>query len=167
MKSSMADGREVYENDVAVRLLQRQGCVDSSGGATRATFGAEECEDASLAATTGSAGARGTEAGKSFKERFWSGSSVDKFSGSGAHTSDDVGGLRHLAVGEDADLQRGGTNQFDGVDGAAGILRGNINDNDFGARFLQLADDGVGWSDGKSNMTEYRTSELRLFQTTF
>ena len=76
--------------------------------------------------------------------------SIEVFARAGAHAGDDVGRLRHFAVGEDGNLQGRGANQFDGVDGALRIVRGNVDDDDFGARILKLAQNRVGGADGKS-----------------
>ena len=57
MKRGVTDGSKVDQNDVAVRLLQRDGSVDSGGGATGASLGAEEREDPGLAGATESASA--------------------------------------------------------------------------------------------------------------
>ncbi len=74
--------------------------------------------------------------------------------------------MRHVAVGEDADLLGGGANQLDGANGALGILRGNVDDHDFGAGILKLAENRVGGASRKTDMAEYRLSEARRFQTT-
>ena len=70
------------------------------------------------------------------------------------------------AAGEDANLLGRGANQFDGADGALSIMRGNVNNDYFGARILQLAEDRIGRSGGKSDMAEYCLGQARRFQTT-
>src|SRR5580658_985534 len=141
MQRSVADGSKVYENDIAVRLLQCHGSIDGSRGATRAALGAEKSKYASLARAPEIAGARRTEARERFEQSFVTTGMVDVLAGAGAHAGNNAGGLRHLAVGKNANLLRGGANQFDGMDGALGVLRGNVDDDNFGARLLQLAED--------------------------
>ena len=75
------------------------------------------------------------------------------------------GGLRHLAVGEDGNLLRGGVNQFDGVNGALRIARGNIHDHNFGARVLNLAENGVGRPHGKAHLAEHGAAQPCRLQT--
>jgi hypothetical protein len=72
----------------------------------------------------------------------------------------------HPAVGKDGDLLSGGANQFDGTNSALGIVRWNVDNYYFRARILQLTEDGIGRSSGKSEMAEYGLPEARRFQTT-
>ena len=46
-----------------------------------------------------------------------------------------------------------------------GILRGDVDDDNFRARILQLAKDGVGGSGGKPDVAENSLSQARRFQT--
>jgi len=89
---------------------------------------------------------------------------IQILSGAGAHASDDHRGLRHLAVGENRDLLGGGADQFNRADGALRILRCDIDDDDFGAGILQLAENLIGRPDGKSDMAENRGSQPRRLQ---
>ncbi len=68
MQRSVANGREVDENDIAMRLLQRDGGIDGGRGAACAALGAEEREYPRFARAAEAASARGTEAGKSFEQ---------------------------------------------------------------------------------------------------
>src|SRR5271165_2251813 len=156
MKRGVADGSEVDENNVAVRLLQGHGSIDCGSGAARAALGAEESKYAGLARAPEIAGAGRTEASERFGQSLWATGMVDILAGAGAHAGDNVGGPRHFAVGEDADLLGGGANQFDGMDGALGVLRGNVDDHYFGARILELAENRIGRSSGKADMAEHR-----------
>jgi hypothetical protein len=90
---------------------------------------------------------------------------VDVFAGAGAHAGHNTGRLRHLAVGENGDLQGSCADEFDGADGALRVLARNVNHDDFGPRILQLAQNGVGWSRGKYGAAEYRFAQARRFQT--
>ena len=149
-----------------MRLLQRHCGIDRGRGAARAALGAEEREYPRFARAAEAASAGGTEAGERFEQGLGPGGMIQIFARAGTHAGHDAGRMRHVAVGEDADLLGGGANQFDGANGALGILRGNVDDHDFGARILQLAENRVGGSGRKSNMAEHRLSQARRFQTT-
>ena len=90
---------------------------------------------------------------------------IQIFASAGAHAGNDAGGLGHLAIGEDGNLLRSSANQFDGVDGALGVVRGYVDDDNFRARILKLAEDGIGWSSGKPDVAKHRLSQARRFQT--
>ena len=130
------------------------GGVDGGRGASRASLGAEERKYFGFAYAAETSGAGGTEAGQSLEQRFGTGRVIEIFAGAGAHAGNDAGGLRHFAIGEDGNLLSGGANQFDGMDSALRVLRGNVDDDDFGARILELAKDGVGGYGGKPDVTE-------------
>src|SRR6266568_369775 len=123
MKRCVADGSKVDEHDIAVRLLQGEGGIDGGGGAAGTSLGAEESKYAGLACASKSASAGGTEAGESFEQGVGSGGVIEIFAGAGAHAGDDVGRLRHRAIGEDANLLCSGADQFDGADSALGVMR--------------------------------------------
>ena len=165
MKRGVADGSKVDENHIAVRLLQRYRGIDCGGGASRASLGTEVGKYAGLARASESAGAGRTEAGESFEQRFGASRMIEIFSGAGAHAGNNTGGMCHLAVGEDGNLLSGGANQFDGTNGALGVTRGNVDDDDFGTRILKLAEDGVGGAGGKAVVAEHRLSQATRFQT--
>ena len=88
---------------------------------------------------------------------------IEVFSGSGAHAGDDGRGLLHVAVGKDGELQSVGLNQLDGFDGALRILGRDVDDDDFGAQILNLAQDGVGGSGGKADVAEYDPTQAGCF----
>src|SRR5436305_12109569 len=125
MKRGVADGSKVHQHDIAMSLLQCDGSVDGGGGATSASFGAEEREDPGLAGASESACARGTEAGKGFEQGFGPGEVVQILAGAGAHAGHDPGRIRHVAVGKDGNLLGGGADQFDGTDRTLSIFCGN------------------------------------------
>jgi hypothetical protein len=128
-------------------------------------FGAEEGKYPSFACASESASAGGTEAGEGLEQGLGAGGVIKILAGAGAHAGNYGGGVGHLAVGEDANLLSGGANEFDGADGALGVVR-NVDDHYFGARILKLSEDGVGRSGGKPDVTEHRLSQARRFQTT-
>src|SRR5580700_9474622 len=138
MQRGVTDGRKVDQYNIAVSLLQCNGGIDGGGGASGSAFCAEKSEYASFAATARSPRTGGTESRKRFEQGVVATGVVNVLPGAGTHAGDDVSGLRHFAIGEDGDLGRG-TNQFDGVDGALRVLRRNMHDDNFGARFLKLA----------------------------
>ena len=90
---------------------------------------------------------------------------IEILASAGAHAGDDASGMGHVAVGENANLLRGGANQFNGADGALRILCGNIDDDNFRARILNLAQNGVGRSGGKPDMAEDGLSQACGFET--
>ncbi len=110
MKRGMADGGEVHENDITVRLLQRESRIDCGRGCSRASFGTEESKDASFAGATAGARTSGTEAGKSLEQSVGTGRVVQIFAGARSHARDDCAGLSQIAVGEGSNLQSGGAN---------------------------------------------------------
>ena len=46
MKRGVTNGSEIEQDDVSMCLLKGESSVYRSGGASRAAFGAQECEDA-------------------------------------------------------------------------------------------------------------------------
>src|ERR1700722_62057 len=145
--------------------LQRDRSIDGGGGAASASFGAEKSKNASLSGASRSARATRREAGQSLKQSVGSSRIVDVFPGAGPHAGDDAGGMRHLAVGKDGNLQRSGANEFDGANGALGIVLRNVNDDNFGARILKLAENCVGGANRKSDVAEDRPAQACRFQT--
>src|ERR1700730_2851447 len=107
----------------------------------------------------------GTEAGQGFEQGLGTGGTVQIFTCAGAHAGHDTGGPGHLAIGEDGNLLRSSANQFDGVDGALGVVRRYVNDYNFRARILKLAEDGIGWPSGKTDVAKHRLAQARGFQT--
>ncbi len=110
MQLGVADGSKVHQNHVAVGLLQRNRGVDRGGSSAGASLGAEKSKDAGLARASASAGAVGTETGKSFEQSLGAGVVIQIFPGSGAHAGHDGGGLLHVAVGKNGELQGIGLN---------------------------------------------------------
>src|ERR1700722_7126970 len=165
MKRGVANGSEVNQNYISMRMLQRHGGVDCGGGASGASFGASECKFWSLARAPETAGAGGTEASQSFEQRVGTGGVIEIFAGTCPHAGHDVDRAGHFAVGEDGNLLGGCANQFDGMDGALRVLRGNVDDDHFGARILKLTQNGVGGSGGKPGMAEHNLAQARRFQT--
>ena len=150
MELGVADGSEIHQDHAAVGLLQGDGGVDGGGGRARASLGAEKGKDAGLARAAASAGAVGTETGQGFEKSFGAGAVIQIFTGPGAHAGHNGGGLLHGSVGKDGELEGVGLNQFDGFDGALRILGRDIDDDDFGAQVLNLAQDGIGGSGEES-----------------
>src|SRR6202158_718331 len=107
MKRGVTDGSKVDENDVAMRLLQRQSGIDGGGGASRASLGAQESKHPRLAYATESAGAGRTEAGERFEQRLRTGGVIEIFACAGAHAGNDGGGWKYPAVREVENLLTG------------------------------------------------------------
>src|SRR5579859_3532211 len=77
MERGVADGGEVDEYDIAMRLLQGERGIDGGGGGSGAAFGAEEGEDSGFVAAAGGAGARGAVARECFEQSVRSGRAVE------------------------------------------------------------------------------------------
>ncbi len=73
--------------------------------------------------------------------------------------------MGHLAVGKNSDLKGGVANQFDGSDGASWILWRDVDDDNFSAGLLNLAENCVGRTHRKAGMTENGMAQARSFQT--
>ena len=135
-----------------MRLLKSDRGIDRSGGTSGTALGAEERKDSCFAGASGSSCAAGAESSESLEQGLRAGGIFQIFTCTRAHAGHNVRRMSHFAVGEDGDLQGGGANQFDGVNGALRILRWNVDNHDFGARVLQLSKNGIRRPDGKSDM---------------
>ena len=155
MKLGVADGRKIHQNHIAVRLLQSYGGIDRGCSGSRPALGTEKSEDASFARASTSASAVGTETCQGFEKGFGASAVIQVFAGPGAHAGHNRGGLLHAAVGENRQLQGIGLNEFDRADGRLRILRRDIDDDDFGAQILNLAEDGVSGAGRKADIAEH------------
>src|SRR5271166_122398 len=164
MELSVTDGSEIHEHNIAVGFLQSNRGVNGCGSGSSAAFGAEEGKDASFAGAASGAGAIGAETGQSLEQRVGAGAVVEVFSGTRSHGSHDGGGLGHAAIGEDAELQGVGLQQFDGFDGALRIVRRDINQNDLGAQVLNVAENRVGRSRRKTGKAADHASQPGGFE---
>src|SRR5579871_41956 len=165
MKSGVADGSKIQEHDIAVGLLQGQCSIDCGRGAPGASLGAQESEDSRPARRTRRMTAGRAIAGERLQQRLRAPRLIQILPCAGAHGRDNVGGLRHLAVGEDGNLLRGSPNELDGTDGRLRVLRGNVDDYDFSARLLKRSENRVGRTRRKANMMEDRAPQARFLQT--
>src|SRR5271155_1091715 len=164
MELGVADGGEIHQNDVAVRLLQGEGGIDGGRGGASASLGTEKGKDAGFAHAPAGTGAIGAEPGQGFEQSLKSSALVEVFAGSGAHAGHDGGGLLHGAVSEDSQLEGVGLNEFDGFDGGLRVRGTDINDDDFGAQVLNLAEDGVGASGREADVAEHHASQAGSLQ---
>ena len=161
----MANGREVDQDDAALRLLQRQRRIHGGGGGASATFGAEKCKNTRLACPAASASPGGTETGESLEERRRTSRVIQILARASTHAGNDSRWVKHLSIRENGDLQSSVANQLNRSDRPLRIVRCDINQHDFGAQVLNLTQDGVGWAGRKTDVTEDNAGQRSLLQT--
>src|SRR5882762_110454 len=161
----MANGREVDQDNVALRLLQRQRRIHGGGCGASATFGAEKCKDTRLACPAASASPGGTETGESLEKRRRTSRVIQILARASTHAGNDSRRVKHLSIGENGDLQSGVANQLNRGDRPLSIVRCDINQHDFGAQVLNLTQDGVGGAGRKTDVTEDNAGQRSLLQT--
>ena len=86
---------------------------------------------------------------------------------SASHTGHNVDRPGHLAISENGDLLCRGANQFNGPDGALGVLGGNIDDDHFRPGILKLPQNRIGRTGRVAHMAENGASQARRLQAGF
>src|ERR1700733_1180334 len=165
MKLGVTDGRKIHQHHAAISFLQRNRSVDSGGSSPCATLGTEESKDACFACAATSPRAVRTEARQSFEKGFGAGAVIQILSSSGAHAGHNGGGLQHRSVSKNCKLQGVRLDEFYGPDRWLRILGRNVDDNDLCAQILNLPQDGIRRSGGKSDIAEYCPAQTRSLYT--